>query len=277
MQVKIMGLRSILVNLDVDDHSTNLAKCASSLAQRFNAELIGVAAAALSPPIIGLDGSAVYATYSEQERDDIERRLRDIEDEFRLLASGVGQLGWFSFVASPINSLTSLASRADVILVASHAESRNRGRSVDIGELLLTAGRPVLVAGPDVGEIRADKIVIGWKDTREARRAVLDALPFLEAASEVTVASIDEGDLASEKSALHGVLSWLSRHGVKAQGDVYPLEGTAGETLKAIMARTNADLVVTGAYGHSRVREWIFGGVTDDLLADPSLNRFMSN
>src|SRR5690606_12138932 len=132
---------------------------------------------------------------------------------------------------------------ADLILAGPHPGSsgRNHQRDLDIGELILTAGRPVLAVGTGVEEIKAVKIVVGWKDTKEARRAVLDALPFLRAASDVVVVTISEGDLSAEKSSLDDVLAWLHRHEVKARGDVYSDKDGAADTLEATSRLLDAD------------------------------------
>jgi nucleotide-binding universal stress UspA family protein len=129
-----------------------------------------------------------------------------------------------------------------------------------------------------LSRIQADNIVVGWKDSREARRAVVDALPFLQAAKEVTVATIHEGDFANEKESLEDVLGWMRRHDIEPRGDVQPsAAGGPAETLESLAKDRGADLIVTGGYGHGRMREWLFGGMTRDLLSDRTVHRFMSN
>lgn len=273
-----MEIRSILVNLDVDHFSPALVKCAGNLAQRFGADLIGLAAAGPSPELIGIEGAVVAATWYTQEREEIETRLRAMENEFRTLTPPGIKVDWRPYVEAPNRSLVLNARCADLIVVGSrHGADGSYLRSVDVGDLVLTAGRPVLVVGAGVAEIKADKVVVGWKDTREARRAVSDALPFLERASDVIVVTIHEGDLAAEKASLNDVLGWLRRHGIKARGDVYPYESGAAVSLEETTKKLEADLIVTGGYGHSRFREWLFGGMTRDLLASQTISRFMSN
>ena len=274
-----MEIRTILVNLDIDSFSPDLVKCAGGLARRFNAELIGLAAAEPSPALVGIEGAAATVGWYNQEREDIEVRLRSLETEFRAFAPAGVETTWRAYVDAPNRSLAWTARCADLIVTSSHlgSISQNYLRSVDIGELVLTAGRPVLVVGAGVAEVEASKIVVGWKDTKEARRAVADALPFLKAASDVVVVTVNESDLGAEKASLAEVLAWLHRHEVKARGDVYPAKGGAADALQATAKLLEADLVVTGGYGHSRLREWLFGGMTRDLLAARTINRFMSN
>jgi nucleotide-binding universal stress UspA family protein len=272
-------IRSILVNFDIDSFSPELLKCAGSLAKRFNADLIGMSAAEPSPGLVGVEGSVALVGWYAQEREEIETRLRAIEEQFRSLAPADVKVDWRAYVDAPSRSLASAACCADLIVTGSHigSASQNYQRSLDVGELVLTAGRPVLVVAAGIAEIRADKIVVGWKDAREARRAVSDALPFLKAASDVVVITISEGDLGAERASLDELLAWLHRHEVKARGEVYPTRDGAADTLEATAKLLAADLVVTGGYGHNRLREWLFGGMTRDLLADQTINRFMSN
>lgn len=274
-----MEIRSILVNFDVDAFSPSLVQCAGNLAKRFNAHLIAHAAAEPSPALVGVEGAVATADFYAQERADIEARLRAVEKEFRSFAPAGVEVSWRSYVEAPNRGLAATARCADLIMTGSQLGKTDRGylRTLDVGELVLSAGRPVLVVGSGIAEIKADKIVIGWKDAKESRRAVADALPFLKVASDVVVVTINEGDIGAEKASLEDLLTWLRRHGVKARGDVYPAKGGSAESLEATARLLEANLVVTGGYGHSRLREWLFGGMTRDLLAAQTVNRFMSN
>ena len=275
-----MQIREILVNIDLDVFSPTLVACAAQLAQRFNAGLIGLSAA--EPSAIGLaaDGAAALGLLYEQERTEIEKRLGEIAQQFRdAVPSGVPNQ-WRGYLEPPNTALARTARCADLIITGSNFDSvaKNPRRSTDTGELVVRAGRPVVVTGVSTSQIQADTIVVGWKDCREARRAVADALPLLATARQVVVATIHEGDLAEEKVSLEEVLTWMRRHGVSALGDVAPssTEGPA-ETLESIAKERGADLVVTGGYGSGRMREWLFGGMTRDLLTNRNIHRFMSN
>ena len=273
-----MEIRSILVNLEIDAFSPALVKCASGVTLRFGAELTGFTAAQPSAGLIGLDGTGATSNWHLLERADIEVQLRKLQHNFRAQVPSDIVSNWRAYVDAPNRGLSASAHVADLIVTGSRlGDNVGYGRSADVGELVLTAGRPVMAVGAGVGEIRADKIVVGWKDTREARRALADALPLLKVASEVTVAAISEGDPGLERARLDEVLTWLRRHDVKARGEVYdPGHGNA-ETLDDVARSFEADLIVAGGYGHSRLREWLFGGITRDLLAHKTSNRFMSN
>jgi nucleotide-binding universal stress UspA family protein len=274
-----MGIRTILVNLDVDFYSPGILECAVSLATWFDAKLIGLAAAEPSTAAVGFAGAVALAAAYGEERQEIKTRLHTLETEFRLQVPAKLRLDWRAAIESPNDSLLVAAKRADLILTGTYSgKDASRLHTVDVGELVTSAGRPVLAVGRHITALTPDKIVIGWKDTREARRAVADALPLLQLAHEVVIATVSEGESITEKASLEGAIAWLSQHGVTAREEVVStgVEGV-GAALMSVARSADANLVVSGAYGHSRAREWFFGGMTRDLLATENANRFLSN
>ena len=112
------------------------------------------------------------------------------------------------------------------------------------------------------------RVTVAWKDTRESRRALRDALPLLRKAEQIVVTEICERELevADSQRRLRDVAQYLSRQGVSCVADrVRPAEGTTAETLSRFVHDELSDLIVAGAYGHSRVGEWVFGGMTQEL------------
>jgi nucleotide-binding universal stress UspA family protein len=146
---------------------------------------------------------------------------------------------------------------------------------------LLASGRPILVL-PYVGDYPTvgRKALVGWKSTREAARAVSDALPLLQQADVVTVLSINpeggiggDGDVPAGDIALH-----LTRHGVNAvAAHTVAKEIPEGDALLNYADDIGADLIVAGGYGHSRTREVLFGGVTRTLLKTMTLPALLSH
>ena len=123
---------------------------------------------------------------------------------------------------------------------------------------------------PGVAALEGRRVLVAWKDTREARRAVADALPLLSRAEEVLV--VEAAPEAEERGqALRradDVAALLAGHGATARGEALePGGGAVADDLLLAAGRHGADLVVAGGYGHARLREWAFGGVTRDLLA----------
>ena len=134
--------------------------------------------------------------------------------------------------------------------------------------MVLAAGRPVLVVPPNLDTLSEERVIVGWKDTREARRALRDALPFLERAAAVTIAEISDEESEVDAGRRAGdVVRYLARHNVRVGPTIaaHPKGGIADELIGLARAE-GADLIVAGAYGHSRLGEWVFGGVTRDLL-----------
>ena len=275
-----MQIREILVNLDIDRFAPALVDCAVDLARRFDAGLIGISAAEPSAVGMGYEGAAAVGILYEHEQQDIEGRLGQIERQFRSAVPADIPAAWRGCIGQP-NAMVARAARcADLIITGSNfgGPARNPQRSIDTGELLVKAGRPVIITGMGLPRVKADHVVVGWKDSRESRRAVVDALPLLLTAREVTVVTIHEGNFADEKASLGDVVAWMRRHDLEPQSDMQPESANGpAETLESLARQRGADLIVTGGYGHGRMREWLFGGMTRDLLSDRTVHRFMSN
>jgi nucleotide-binding universal stress UspA family protein len=148
-------------------------------------------------------------------------------------------------------------------------------------QVTLASGRPVLVV-PYAGRFDTvgKRVLIGWNASREAARAVNDAMPLLAAAELVTVLTIDPREGPSEHGELPGadISLHLARHGVKAQIERTVSTGLGiGEVLLSRAADLGADLLVTGAYGHSRARELLLGGATRTLLQSMTLPVLISH
>ena len=135
---------------------------------------------------------------------------------------------------------------------------------------LLSSGRPMLVVPPEATHHRADTVVIAWKDRPEAVRAIVAAAPFLAKAKLVRVVSVAETD--QDESSLTEVTAYLSRAGVAAQATLVPQSSReVGELLVAEAGKYKAAMLVMGAYGHSRLREWAFGGATNYVLRNATM------
>lgn len=136
-----------------------------------------------------------------------------------------------------------------------------------------------LVVPGAVNSLSANHVVIGWKDTREARRATRDALPFLHQAKRVTIIEICE--TYQKEAARHhvdDVMLYLALHGVKAEGRIEIRSlGSGADQIIGFAEDEGADLLVTGAYGHSRLNEWFFGGMTHDQLTSSPICCLMSH
>jgi nucleotide-binding universal stress UspA family protein len=197
----------------------------------------------------------------------VEAKITAAEKEFRdTLSSRISRLEWRSAVrfGSEADYLAQEARSADLMITCAD-------RRTEIGDLVMQIGRPVLVVPMIADKLDLNQIIVGWKDTGKTRRAVSDALPFLQAAVKVTIVEIAaEDDLPDARKHLSDVVVWLERHGVVAETLALKSDGDDAVGLDSVARDLRADLVVAGAYGHSRVREWVLGGVTRDLLLHAS-------
>ncbi len=268
-----MSYASILVHVEANSPSSDARLALSSeLARRFGAALIGVAAESVRPPMVDAFGGAVLiGDVLVAEEEQIRARLEAAEKTFGT-HSGVEGLTteWRSAVDLPASVVAQEARAADLIVLGRDLERLRAGvyQAPDPGEVVMAAGRPVLVVPPDVSRLSARHVLIAWRDVREARRAVVDALPFLakaEGAHLVEVAEEADRDVASAR--VSDVVGYLERHQVRAEGEVrVRREATTADEVILAAEQSGADLIVAGAYGHARMREWVFGGVTRDLL-----------
>ena len=138
---------------------------------------------------------------------------------------------------------------------------------MNTGDLVLRSGRPILLVPAAMEGLRLERVMIGWKETRETRRAVVDALPLLQDASHVSLVEVCPSDeLGASRVRLAQVAGWLKRHHVVAECLSSPSAADDATSLYAIGVDRGIDLTVAGAYGHSRALEWALGGVTRDLL-----------
>lgn len=275
-----MTYYTLMVQLDLDTPAAPLLNFAVGLARKFEASLIAFAAAEPHVFVPGDDGGVVTMELLKRQAQEIEDRLNAMKEEFLDIAGEQDRAAWRGVIGNPNAFLALNARAADLIVIGTPDQdsSRNANRTVDPGSLVLAAGRPVFVAQTGLSDVQAEKVVVAWKDTREARRAVADAMPFLEKAREVVVVTIEEGDQKHAREGAADVVRFLMRHGAKARADVVGVGNSkAEEAISQIAREIGADLVVAGAYGHSRLREWAFGGMTRSLLADGSIHRLISN
>jgi nucleotide-binding universal stress UspA family protein len=146
------------------------------------------------------------------------------------------------------------------------------------GDLVEDSGRPVVIVPDAPLTFSVDRVMVAWKDTPESRRAVLGALPLLRRATKITVVEIASAQVLSEaRQELIDVSRWLAGHGVTVETlGVAALHDDA-EQLESLAHDLGANLIVAGAYGHNRLREWAFGGITRILLQRGSCCTLLSH
>jgi nucleotide-binding universal stress UspA family protein len=282
----MVSYKDLLVVLDSGADTRGRIDLAAALAERFAAHLVGLYAI----PSSDLQRRAGYADLAALEPVYREWRARVLAqaEETREAFEHAAQLRglateWRGAVEG---------SEADPALHARYADLAILGqRDPDNDEMALVrprpervtlaSGRPILVV-PYAGHFATVGrcALVAWNASREAARAVADAMPLLAAAETVTVLAVDphpgpdgHGDLPGADIALH-----LARHGVKAQIErTVSTDVPIGEVLLSRAADLGADLLVMGAYGHSRARELLLGGATRSILASMTIPVLMSH
>jgi nucleotide-binding universal stress UspA family protein len=261
--------KTLMVHLEPGRTNAGLLKIAGDLAERFDARVIGIAAC--RPMQFDYSEGYVPADLIEQDRNLLEKEIKVAEAQFRqVLQARIKAIEWRSGVT--FGALTEYIARearsSDLVVTGPGFGARlDAARFVNIGDLVMQVGRPVLVVPEAADELKLEQVVIGWKDTRETQRAVLDALPLLKKAAHVTVVEIcGQDEMAAARTRVEDVVGWLKWHGVVAESHASPSTSDDAGLLNAIAQEQGANMIVAGAYGHSRLREWVLGGVTRDLL-----------
>jgi nucleotide-binding universal stress UspA family protein len=172
-------------------------------------------------------------------------------------------------IGSELDRLIVQSRRHDLVVVKGGSAKDGGLGSSDVGRLILGAGRPVLLA-PTVPSRAIRTVVVSWKDTPEAARAVSAAMPILERAKRIFVVTAGEDeDLRSDQN---GIVSHLRWHGLDCETvHVEPRGRSAYDAVLETARTADADLLVAGAYGRSRLSEVVFGGFTEGILEDVSL------
>jgi nucleotide-binding universal stress UspA family protein len=269
-----VGYKTILVQLNDSQTAGQILEAAVGLAREFESHLIGLhvfPAYRLTPPVRLPVGGDVIARIKAQLREETDRIKATFETMTRnqpLVAE------WRDVTAErtdPCEVVLEHGRAADLIVAGQKGGDGDFSRILDFPErLAVESGRPVLVI-PRTGQflMPPKRVTVGWNARREAARALFDSLPLLARADQVQVVTVDEGG-GSREGALPDteIGATLARHGIKttitkaSRGAL-----TAGEALRTHAIESKSDMLIIGAYGHSRLREFAFGGVTRHLLA----------
>ena len=261
---------TLMVYLDPFADNTHLLQITAALAERFDASVLGVSASRLvgvDYDVGGIPGGVVDVGHGEL----VETLEAARQAALAILQRPGRHIEWRSILhPGPLESpvIREMRSADLVIASANYRGSLTRGTPyLNIGDLVMQSGRPVLIVPPATVELKARKVLVGWNDTRESRRAVSDALPWLQTADRVLVVQVArKKDIEQAEEGVADVVRWLKRHQVPAEGRTVSEHGRNALQLEAVAGAEGIDLIVAGAYGHSRFREWALGGVTRNLL-----------
>ncbi|MET4807242.1 universal stress protein [Limibacillus sp. MBR-115] len=276
-----MSLKTILVHLANDvEHRTRL-KVALKLARQHDAKVFALF---IPTPIgmpAGITGRGASAMFLSEASRNAREVADNLEKEFHEACERDGiENAWLVIEGDHVELMSEHAHTADIIIAAQpiieHLEDHFRTRLPE--ELVMQSGLPVLVIprGFDPENQIGKKVVLAWKGTREAVRAIRDSMTILASAEKVLVLTVgaDAGDALSKLE----VMEHLRRHGVNGEArNLAEIPDSVGKAILDFAETQGCDLIVLGAYGHTRWRQILLGGVTHEVLADSKIPLLMSH
>lgn len=284
-----MKITSILAVVDGGPRSDAVTRGSFALAKALDAYLEVLHVEADPRDALPVVGEGMTGTLVEQVGADIEARrkaaLKVARDAYEAgcAAQGIeakdsqaGSRGgrgfgaaWTQIQGREDEVVANLGRFFDLIAVAHPGGEDGSAYAPALEAGLFQCGRPVLVLPKEACSLPPERVAIAWNGSREATRAISGALPLIEAAKTIEVISIDEGD---EAEALERLSAYLAGHGVEPRFRKLEAGGSdVGATLVREAQNDNAGLIVMGAYGHSRLREFVLGGATRSVLNECAL------
>lgn len=280
-----MEIKDIVVHADSSERTAERIQLATRMAADNDAHLTGVFAIPdpYTPALMagGYVPSDIFDQFRQEAIEDSEKAK---ELFLKITDAGGVHSEWRTEEGTASTVVARHARYSDISVVGKgdYDEPVKYPHAELPADLMMTSGRPVLVV-PNAGhfEMVGKRILVCWNASREATRAVNDAMPFLQTAEKVTVLAVnphkasggDHGDTPSADISLH-----LARHGVNAEAASTVASGIdVADTILARASDLGVDMIVSGAYGHSRTREWVFGGVTESLLRNTTVPTLLSH
>jgi nucleotide-binding universal stress UspA family protein len=274
-----MAFKNIVVQVDTKSGSKARLEAAVDTAKRFNATLTGMLlkAAALPKAIAEELGAETAKLVADERAKAAMKNSKEAKAAFQAATAGMAGAQWLEFDADhddPIINCTRFFDLSIFPAVAGVEASRN---IIWAEQIAMGSGGPVLVLPVGGYQPRlGSKVMIAWKDTRESARMLRDAWPFITQASEVhfVLAGRDAPDKLDPQLEIH-----LKAHGVSNwkvhvnRADDAPL----GEVIRRHIDMIGADMVMLGLYGHARIQEYVFGGVSRNLLTELHQPLFVSH
>jgi nucleotide-binding universal stress UspA family protein len=275
-------MKDIIINLTVDAVRDPAADYAISVARTFDAHLAGIGFA-YDVPIPGSVFGATAVRLVEAQRAENQRAARDAISTFdaatrRVALSAESRLLDTSLTAAA-DTFGKLARRFDLAVTAQAEPGKLPGRELIIEAALFESGRPVLIV-PYIQQagLKLDRVMVCWDGSRNAARAVGDAMPFLKRAKSVECVVVTGEKGKGREIPGADIAHHLARHGLRVElREIVAGDLDIGNTILSHAADADSDLIVMGGYGHSRLRELVLGGVTRGLLAAMTVPTLMSH
>jgi nucleotide-binding universal stress UspA family protein len=270
-----MSYRTILVHVETGAKAERRLALAAGLAERFGARLVGLTVV-LPPTWGGVAGLPQLIADIEQSNEAYVDACRTLFQQ--ATASRPEDCEFHYHVGTVRDVLAEESAFSDLIVVSDAAGESAEESILTADDALFASSAPVLVVPHGLEHAFEPRTVfIAWKPTREAARAVRDALPMLHAAAKIVVGVVAPDDASKEAARLDDIGAYLGRHGLRVETTEVPGDGSVGRTIIALAQAAGADLIVAGGYGHAPLREWLMGGVTEALLHDSPIPCLISH
>ena len=279
-----MVMKSILVSVEESDALSSVLTTALLAAQRFGSTIEGLCPRSAMGAFVVVEGmSAATSAALESFEVEEQERMRRARELFRSFMEDRGvawdgpgksseevSAGWLEELPPGDEAVTQRGRLYDLIVAGRPAPGAAVPRMSTLEALIFESGRPVLIAPPASPEALGEVIVVAWNGSTESARAVALAMPFLAQARKVYVLAVEGGSVPGPNAG--ELAEHLVRNGLPAEATGIRPEGRSiGEAILEETSSLGADLLVKGAYTHSRLRQMIFGGATSHILAEAGL------
>jgi nucleotide-binding universal stress UspA family protein len=283
MTNELIMIKDIVVNLSTAAGRDPAVEYAISAASAFNAQITAIAFAyePILPPVFGT-AETLALEWHDNQRTRAENAARAAIAQFEEGAQRAGASCATQLIRAPVSDAADLFARAarrfDVSVVRQNDPGKPALEELVIEAALFDSGRPIVVV-PYIqkGGLTLNQVLVCWDGSRNAARALADAMPFLARAKAIEVVTIRPGRGDDDKEGAD-IAQHLARHGLKVDVERIVAPGLdIANTILSHAADTSADFIVMGGYGHSRLREFILGGATRGILATMTVPTLMSH
>lgn len=283
-----MAMKTILVPFHGDEGAQTALEMARQVAERFGSYIEGLFVQQ-PPPIIAGEGITIPGEYLTQLAEEGRRVAENARERFTTFINEKGiplrevtfetnepSAGWREIEGMEGQIVGDYGRLFDLIVIGCATKQSSADRNAMCEAALFESGRPVIVAPPKAPEKFGENIVVAWNGSTETARTIALGMSFLSNAKRVVVLTVEGGTVPGPKG--EQVVNHLVRNGVKAQAKIVSPNGrTTGEAILEEADAMGADLLLKGAYTHSRLRQLIFGGTTQHILSAAEIPVFMAH
>jgi len=275
-------IKDLVVSLSVGASRDAAGPYAISVAEAFGAHVAGIAFSyepVIPPTIMG----TIPASFVESQRDENDRAANDARAKFDEAARRAGVSSesrtLSASLAGSADRFATIARRFDLAVVGQAEPERAAPEELIVENALFSSGRPVLIV-PYIqkAELTLDRVMVCWDASRNAARAIADAMPFLKRARVIDVVIVASERIKSDEIPGADIGQHLARHDLKVEvRRIVSPDTDVASTILSHAADTSADFIVMGGYGHSRLREFVLGGATRGILSAMTVPVLMSH